>query len=278
MPISFCNLPATRNRIDLKFASLKKESEKALIAYITAGDPNLETTRDLIFRLEEAGVDILELGIPFSDPTADGPVIQAASQRSLKKGTTLQKILKLVASVRKKSLIPIILFGYYNPIYAYGVSRFSADAKKAGIDAILVVDLPMEEADSFRAEMNKQTIHFISLIAPTTSKERIRKIAQKARGFLYYISIAGITGTTVPNFENVSEKIKLIRKETTLPIVLGFGISSPEQARNLSSVADGIVVGSAFVKRIEENQRNEDLNKKIYQFARDLKNAMGKIN
>ena len=278
MSIPFCSLPMTQNRIDLKFASSKKENGKVLIAYITAGDPDLETTRDLIFMLEEAGVDMLELGIPFSDPTADGPVIQAASHRSLKKGTTLQKILELVSSVRKESIIPIILFGYYNPIHTYGISRFSVDAKQAGVDAILVVDLPMEEADFFRAEMNKQNIHFISLIAPTTSKERIRQIVQKARGFLYYISIAGLTGTTVPNFENVSEKIKLIRKETDLPIVLGFGISSSEQAKNLSSVADGIVVGSAFVKRIEENQGNKDLTKKIYQFARDLKNAMGGTN
>ena len=185
-------------RIEKKFESLRVKNEKALIVYLTAGDPSLEITKKLIWGLEKAGVDILEIGVPFSDPTADGPVIQAASQRALKAGTTLEGILKMVAEVRKVSEIPIVLFGYFNPIFAYGVKKFAHAAHKAGVDGVLVVDLPYEEAKELRIHTDAAGIDFISLIAPTTGTERLNKIAAKASGFLYYISITGITGTAAP--------------------------------------------------------------------------------
>src|SRR5664280_349699 len=185
-------------RIGDKFEFLRGRKEKALIIYLTAGDPSLTATKELILGLENAGMDILEIGVPFSDPTADGPVIQAASQRSLKAGTTLQGVLDLVADVRRTSPIPIVLFGYYNPIFAYGVQKFAGAARRAGVDGVLVVDLPPEEAQELRIYTDAVGIDFISLIAPTTGSERLTKIAADATGFLYYISITGITGTAAP--------------------------------------------------------------------------------
>jgi tryptophan synthase alpha chain len=195
-------------RIEKKFASLRAKNEKALIVYLTAGDPSLSITKKLIFGLEKAGVDILEIGVPFSDPTADGPVIQAASQRALKAGTTLQGVLDLVAKVRKVSEIPIVLFGYFNPIFAFGVKKFAQAAHTAGVDGVLVVDLPYEEAKELRNYTDPFGIDFISLIAPTTGKERLTKIAAEAMGFLYYISITGITGTAAPKIENIKNEVK----------------------------------------------------------------------
>ncbi|OGP91334.1 MAG: tryptophan synthase subunit alpha, partial [Deltaproteobacteria bacterium RBG_19FT_COMBO_43_11] len=179
-------------RIAEKFNALRGRKEKALIVYLTAGDPSLTATRDLIFGLEKAGVDILEIGVPFSDPTADGPVIQEASQRALKTGTTLENVLALVAEVRKSSQIPIVLFGYFNPIFVYGVSKFAKDAHRVGVDGVLVVDLPREEAGELRIYTDAAGIDFISLVAPTTGKERLKKIIKSATGFLYYISITGV--------------------------------------------------------------------------------------
>ncbi|MFZ1037346.1 MAG: tryptophan synthase subunit alpha, partial [Smithella sp.] len=190
-------------RIEKKFESLRVKNEKALIVYLTAGDPSLEITKKLIWGLEKAGVDILEIGVPFSDPTADGPVIQAASQRALKAGTTLPGILKMVAQIRKVSEIPVVLFGYFNPIFAYGVKKFAHAAHIAGIDGVLVVDLPYEEAEELRIHTDAAGIDFISLIAPTTGTERLNKIAAKASGFIYYISITGITGTAAPKITDI---------------------------------------------------------------------------
>ena len=261
-------------RIGDKFESLRCRKEKALIVYLTAGDPSLSITKKLILDLEKAGVDILEIGVPFSDPTADGPVIQAASQRALKVGTTLQGVLDLVYDVRRASLIPIVLFGYYNPIFAYGAKNFAQAAKKAGVDGVLVVDLPPEEAQELRAHTDVADIDFISLIAPTTPKIRLRQIAATATGFLYYISITGVTGTAAPRIEDIKLEVNKIRKITKLPLAVGFGISNSKQAQEISGIADGIVIGSAVVRLIDENKSNPDLVKIVSDYASEIKKAM----
>lgn len=262
------------SRITQRFASLREKGEKALIIYLTAGDPNLEVTRELILALDEAGVDCLEVGCPFSDPTADGPTIQAASQRALRNGTTLAGILEMIASVREVSEVPICLFGYYNPILSYGPGRFAARARKAGVDGILVVDLPPEEAEELRCHTDPLGLDFISLIAPTTGLERAKRIAEHATGFLYYISVTGVTGTKRPQIEEVARELAGLRELTDLPIVVGFGISTPEQAREIAPYADGIVVGSAIVKMIGELTGKGDLIDQVAQYARQMKMSL----
>jgi tryptophan synthase alpha chain len=261
-------------RIGDKFESLRVRKEKALIVYLTAGDPSLRVTRELIPALENTGADILEIGVPFSDPTADGPVIQAASQRALKAGTTLEGVLDLVADVRKTSSIPIVLFGYYNPIFAYGTKKFSQAAKTAGVDGVLVVDLPPEEAQELKVHTDAAGIDFISLIAPTTPEKRLRKIAAAATGFLYYISITGVTGTAAPRIEDIKREVSKIRKITKLPLAVGFGISNPKQAAEISGIADGIVIGSAVVRLIDENKNNSDLIEIVSQYISEIKDAL----
>ena len=242
--------------------------------YLTAGDPSLSVTKKLIFALEKAGVDILEIGVPFSDPTADGPVIQAASQRALKAGTTLKSVLELVKEVRKVSEIPIVLFGYFNPIFAYGVQKFAHAAREAGVDGVLVVDLPYEEAKELRIYTDAVGIDFISLIAPTTDGKRLNKIAAQASGFLYYISITGITGTIAPKNEKIKTEVKKICKLTKLPIAVGFGISTPQQAKEIARFADGIVIGSAVVRLIDENKNNSNLVNIMSGYASEIKKAL----
>jgi tryptophan synthase alpha chain len=261
-------------RIEIKFASLRAKNEKALIVYLTAGDPSLAVTKELILGLGNAGVDILEIGVPFSDPTADGPVIQAASQRALKAGATLQGVLDLVADVRKISAIPILLFGYYNPLFSYGVKKFAKAAKEAGVDGILVVDLPPEEAQELRVYTDVAGIDFISLIAPTTPEKRLRQIAGVAKGFLYYISITGVTGTAAPKIEDIKKEINKIRKITRLPLAVGFGITNPKQAQEIAAIADGIVIGSAVVRMIDENKNNPELVKIVCNYASEIKNVL----
>jgi len=258
-------------RIERKFSDLKKREEKALVAYLTAGDPNLEKTKEIILGLDAAGADVLEIGVPFSDPTADGPIIQAASRRALENGATLSNILDMIESVRKFSDIPIVLFGYYNPILIYGNEGFAKRAKASGVDGILVVDLPPEESAELRRYTDRSGIDFISLIAPTTPSDRIRKISQNARGFLYYISITGITGTARPQVSDIKNEMKRIRGITTLPVVVGFGISTREQAGELAPYADGIVIGSAFVRLIEENSDKNNLVNIVSSYAKDIK-------
>jgi tryptophan synthase alpha chain len=262
------------SRIGKKFSALKAKGEKALICYLTAGDPDLDKAREIILDLEEAGVDCVEIGVPFSDPTADGPIIQAASQRALKHGTTLAGILAMIQSIRKRSEIPIVLFGYYNPILSYGPERFAARAKEAGVDGILVVDLPPEEAPELRQYTDPAGIDFIALIAPTTSNERVKQIAAHATGFLYYISITGVTGTAKPRIAEVKKDVERIRRVTRLPLAIGFGISTPEQAKEIAHYADGIVVGSALVKMIEENSKKADFVSVVSQYAREMKHAI----
>jgi tryptophan synthase alpha chain len=261
-------------RIGDKFEALRGRKEKALIVYLTAGDPSLSITKKLIFGLEKAGVDILEIGVPFSDPTADGPVIQAASQRALKAGTTLEGVLNLVTEVRKVSEIPVVLFGYFNPIFAYGVKKFAHAAREAGVDGVLVVDLPYEEAKELRMYTDPVGIDFVSLIAPTTDEKRLRKIAAEAAGFLYYISITGITGTAAPKIDNIKREVGKIRKITKLPVAVGFGISKPQQAREIARFADGVIIGSAVVRLIDENKNNPDLVKIVSGYASGIEKVL----
>lgn len=264
-------------RITEKFSQLRARKEKALIIYLTAGDPSLETTKKLFFSLEEAGVDILEIGVPFSDPTADGPVIQEASQRALKAGTTLAGVLKMIAEVREVSQIPVVLFGYFNPIFSYGLEKFARDAQVAGVDGILVVDLPHEESPELRAYTDAAGIDFISLIAPTTDTARMKKIAAGATGFLYYISITGITGTAAPKIAAIKTDIEKIQKISKLPVAVGFGISRPEQASEIAGFADGIVIGSAVVRLIDENKNNSDLVKIVSKYISEIKDALRQV-
>jgi tryptophan synthase alpha chain len=261
-------------RIDKKFRSLRDKGEKALTVYLTAGDPNLGKTEEIILSLDDAGVDILEIGVPFSDPTADGPIIHAASQRALKNGVTLSNILDMTESLRKASEIPIVLFGYYNPIFTYGNKEFTKRAKEVGVDGILVVDLPPEESTELREYTDRSGIDFISLIAPTTSTERIRKISRSATGFLYYISITGVTGTARPRVVDIKRDAERIRKITTLPLVVGFGISTTQQAGKIAPYVDGIVIGSAFVRLIEENRDRPDMVHIVSDYVRKIKKSI----
>lgn len=250
---------------------------KTLVTFITAGDPNLAMTKKLVDALEKGGADLIELGVPFSDPMADGPVIQKASERALKKNTSLKEILKLVREVRKISQIPLLLMGYYNPIFSYGLKKFAEDAAKAGVNALIVVDLPPEESDDLDRELKKNKIDLIYLLAPTSDSARIRLVAKKARGFIYFVSMTGVTGGALKSEEEISRKIKEIRKKTSLPIVIGFGISKPEQACRMAKLADGVVVGSALVALIEKNASSRLLLPKVESFVRRMKEACEKV-
>jgi len=258
-------------RIEKTFAALKKKGEKALVAYITAGYPDLDTTRALIPALAKAGVDILEVGVPFSDPTADGPVIQAASQAALKNGTTLPRVLDLIAELRGTMDIPLVLFSYYNPIFSMGSAAFARRAADAGVDGVLVVDLPAEESAELRRETDPAGIDFIPLVAPTTGGDRVRKVVKASSGFIYYISVTGVTGTRGPELDETLKNVGVIRSLTKLPVVVGFGVSTPEQARQIGSAADGVVVGSAIVKLIGEHAGRPDLIGSVEAYAASLK-------
>ena len=241
------------NRIDQKFSELRKMGRKGFIAYICAGDPDLDATAELAVALEKAGVDILELGIPFSDPLADGVVNQEASQRALARGATVDKVFKTIQKIRQIGCaVPIVLYSYYNPIFHYGIEKFIRDAKQSGVDGLLNLELPPEEADKYEREMKKQELHSIFLIAPTSSEERIRKISEKASGFIYYVSREGVTGERSSMDHSIDSMVKKIRKHSKLPVVVGFGVSKPEHVRDIAKVADAVVVGSSIVKKIGE--------------------------
>jgi tryptophan synthase alpha chain len=261
-------------RIEEKFTALNKTGKKAFIAYLTAGDPSLEKTEELIPALEAAGVDIIEVGVPFSDPTADGPVIQAASQRALKKGATLEKILAMIVRLRRFSGVPIVVFTYYNPILSYGPERFAGDAAAAGVDGLLVVDLPPEEADELRRFTDPAGLDFITLIAPTTDPKRARKILRRASGFVYYISVTGVTGTAAPRPDDVRRDVERLKKMTPLPVAVGFGISTPAQAAAIAPLADGVVVGSALVRLIGEEGGSIGLIENAFSFAEEIRKAI----
>ena len=233
-------------RIEAKFRELRGRCEAALIPFIVAGDPGLQQTRRLVLELEARGADLIELGVPFSDPMADGPANQRAAARGIKGGATLPAILSLVADLRKETQIPLILFGYFNPILHYGCDRLCADAARAGVDGLLVVDLPPEEAAELARPARAAGLDLIYLLAPTTPLERSRTVAHSATGFLYYVSVAGVTGARTELAGDLKTNVQDIRNVTDLPIGVGFGISTPAQAREVASFADAVVVGSAI--------------------------------
>ena len=240
------------NRIKKTFANLKKNNKKALGIFLTAGDPDLETSLDILVNLPKNGADFIEIGMPFSDPMADGPVIQESSERALKSGMNLEKCLSLVKTFREiNNEVPIILMGYYNPIYKYGREIFVKKALEYGVDGLIIVDLPPEEDEELYNYSEKHNLSLIRLITPTTNKKRLARILNDATGFIYYVSITGITGTQAANPDDVLLKLNNVRQYTKLPVVIGFGIRTPEQALKMARISDGIVVGSAVVEKIK---------------------------
>jgi len=261
-------------RIASTFRELTRRGESALIPFIFAGDPDLEHTRRLVLELEARGADLIELGVPFSDPTADGPANQRAGGRALAAGATLPAILATVAELRKRTQIPLILFGYFNPILHYGCERLCADAARAGVDGLLVVDLPPEEAAELARPARASGLDLIYLLAPTTPLERGRMIAHSASGFLYYVAVLGVTGARTQLSADLKGKVRALRDVTDLPIGVGFGISTPEQAAEVARFADAVVVGSAISQLIEKNAGSERVVKIVGEFTSALKAAI----
>ena len=267
------------SRIKNTFEKLKKNNQKALGIFLTAGDPDFETSLSIFEQLPNNGVDFIEIGMPFSDPMADGPAIQLSSQRALKSGMNLEKCLNMVKKFREKNNhTPIILMGYYNPIYKYGREKFVDKSINFGVDGLIIVDLPPEEDDELYNYSEENNLSFIRLITPTTKVERLEKILKNATGFVYYVSITGITGTQTPNLDEVSTNLKRIKSFTNLPTVIGFGIRSPEQAYSMASISEGIVVGSAVVDLIkssfDNNQCKDSTVKSCMKFISKISNRL----
>ncbi len=261
------------NRIEKKFEELRQKNEKAFVAYITAGHPSPACFEDIMLALDSAGVDIVEVGVPFSDPVGDGPVIQEASYCSLQQGTTPAKVLEWIANVRKKTEIPILLFTYFNPVLVQGIPSFLQKSAQVGVDGILCVDLPVEEAESYRAEAEKNGLSTIFLIAPNTPEPRIENIVQKCSGFVYYVSRLGVTGEKDTLANDLSDSVKRIKKYTSFPVLVGFGISKPEHASFVSTVADGVIVGSALVRFLKEHAENPQWKELFTQYVKSLVTA-----
>ena len=260
------------SRIGQMFDRLKGEGRAALIAYLTAGDPTPERTPALVAALERGGVDLIELGVPFSDPIADGPVIQRGADRALKAGTTVAKVLNIAREIRKASQIPLLLFTYLNPVLRYGLEKLATDAKAFGIDGCLLTDLSVEEAGPYVAAMRGAGLDTVFLAAPTSTPARLKLIAEYSTGFVYLVSRTGVTGERATLSESLGELIRQVRQVTTLPLAAGFGISTPQQAAEVAQMADGVVVGSALVRLIEEGA---DVSS-VEGFARSLANGMAK--
>jgi tryptophan synthase alpha chain len=258
------NIAATLN-------ALKERDEKALITFITAGDPDLITSEQIVHTLVESGVDLIELGFPFSDPMADGPIIQLASERALASGTTLCGVLEMVARVRLHSNVPIVLMGYYNPIFCYGPEQFARDAATAGVDGLLLVDLPPEEADELHPFLKDAGIDLITLLAPTTGAERSARLAEDGEGFLYYVSMTGVTGSQQVDAGAIAVAVNNLKEQSPVPVAVGFGVSTPEDAKAVAKIADAVVVGSALVKLIAEFSGSSSLLDEVRNFVRQLK-------
>ncbi len=263
------------NRIDDTFTKLRASGKKAFVAYVCAGDPSLERTLDIVRVLEDCGVDIIELGLPFSDPLADGIVNQMAAGRALEAGATMAGVMELVRNIRSVSQIPLVLFTYLNPVYAYGFEQFHADAAAAGADGVLLLDLPPDE-DGLNSELTAAPgLSRIRLIAPTTPPERMRKLASDSQGFIYYISREGVTGAQQTLASNIASQVAEIKSGgCKVPVCVGFGISTPDQAREVALAADGVVVGSAIVRIVEQNGNSPDLAAKLTAFVKPLVDAV----
>ncbi|MZH05682.1 MAG: tryptophan synthase subunit alpha [Nitrospinae bacterium] len=246
--------------------------KKALVAFFTAGDPDMDASKDIFAAIEKNGADIIEIGVPFSDPLADGPTIQASSYRSLNNGTTLEKIIQLVSDIRKTSELPVVLMTSFNPVFVYGHKEFVADAIKAGVDGVIIPDLPHEEAEGFLEIA--EGLDMIFLLAPTSTPDRVQQIGKVSKGFIYYISLTGTTGTKEALSSGLGEKVKAIKTSVSLPVLVGFGISGPEQAREAARVSDGVIIGSAIVKLIEENKDPVERDRKVGEFIASIQQAI----
>jgi len=269
-----------KTRIDRCFEALRKAGNKALVTFLTAGDPDYDTSLKIISRLPDAGADIIEIGMPFTDPMADGPAIQASSLRALQAGQTLAKTLRMVREFRENEAdTPIVLMGYYNPIYSYGCNRFIKDALEAGVDGLIIVDLPPEEDDELCLPALEQGLNFIRLATPTTDDKRLPKVLANTSGFVYYVSITGITGTATPDEDIVADAVKRLKNHTELPVVVGFGVRTPKQAAAICSHADGVVVGTALVDAIKKSLTVDNLSgtttvDSVLSLVRDLKQGI----
>jgi len=261
------------NRIDKKFIQLKKQGKKAFIAFITAGFPDLPTTARLVIELQKKGVDIIELGVPFSDPLADGPMIQEASRYSLSQGTNLVKILGLVKQLRKQTSLPICLMTYYNPVFCFGEKNFVDKAVAAGVDGVIIPDLPYEEARGFRHYANLKGLANICFVSPTSSLTRIKAILRVARGFIYYVALTGVTGSRKRLAADLKTRLAAVKKLTTKPVCVGFGISRAGQVKAVRKISDGVIVGSAIIAKIKENLGNRRLVQRVGSFVGELSNV-----
>lgn len=261
------------SRLTARFSTLKTQHSKALVTFITAGDPDLLTTEEMIYLLEEAGADVIELGVPFSDPMADGPTIQLSSERALASGTTLHGILEVVKRVRSRSAIPIILMGYLNPLHAYGYDIFCRDAVEAGVDGVLVVDMPPEESRELTVPARHYGLDVIFLLTPTSDAARISAVDRLGSGFVYYVTVTGVTGARASVSGTLAQELSRVKQIITLPVMAGFGISTPEQAAEVGGLADGVVVGSAIVK-LFERYRGEELKLQLRRYVSELKSAL----
>lgn len=261
-------------RLETTFEGLRKNKQKALIAYLMAGDPGLAETEQLVLALEQAGADIIELGVPFSDPIADGPVIQQAAERALRSGTSLRKILASVTSLRQRTNIPIILMLYYNSIHAMGCEEFCQAAKAAGVDGLIVPDMPPDEAGPLKVPADAAGLALIFLLAPTSTTDRRKLVAKESHGFVYYVSLTGITGAKINNVTDIQQNVQKLKKVSASPVAVGFGVATPEDAAQVSKMADGVIVGSAIVKRIASHQQDPAMIGHVAEFVRSLKAAM----
>ncbi|AGB18836.1 tryptophan synthase, alpha chain [Thermoanaerobacterium thermosaccharolyticum M0795] len=267
------NAVVSMNRIDKKFYELKQKGLKAMIPFITAGDPSLDVTVELVFKMEEGGADIIEIGIPYSDPLADGPIIQASSTRALKNGTKINNIMNAVKKIRQKSEIPLVYLVYYNSIFKYGIERFVNEAKESGIDGLIIPDLPLEERKDIKEISEKYGIYLIPLVAPT-SKERIKSICESGKGFVYCVSTKGVTGIRNSIETDIKEYMRTVSEYTNMPKAIGFGISGPDMAKRFAPYCDGIIVGSAIVKMINDSRSKEEIYDNVKKFVFSIKEAI----
>jgi tryptophan synthase alpha chain len=262
------------SRLDTTFAGLRARGERALVAYVTAGDPSLADTRRLVIEAERRGADVIELGVPFSDPIAEGPVIQRAMNRALTAGATMARVLETVATMRAEVSVPLVLLTYYNPVLAFGLKAFARAAAEAGVDGAIVADLPPEEAGPLAAEAEPTGLDLIHLVAPTSTPPRVRLIARRSRGFIYVVSVTGVTGERQDIPADLAAQIRTLRLVTTKPVCVGFGISTPAQVAAVGRLADGAIVGSAIVRMIEDRAGSRTLVEDVGNFIAELKEPL----